>query len=79
MGSTEKRHHAREPTTSDALGPPPRERRARPRPSCAGSGLTLVPPAIVPMTEEQHRRVVAALAKLLMWAMEEGREERQAA
>jgi hypothetical protein len=39
----------------------------------------LLPPAIVPMTEEQHRRAVAALAELLMRAMEEGREERQAA
>jgi hypothetical protein len=39
----------------------------------------LLPPAIVPMTEEQHRRAVPALAELLVWAMEEHREERQAA
>jgi len=31
------------------------------------------------MTEDQHRHAVAALAELLMWAMEEGREERQVA
>ena len=75
MESTGKRQHAREPSASDALGPPARERRARPRPSRQEFGLTLLPPTIVPMTEEQHRRAVAALAELLMWAMEEGRED----
>jgi hypothetical protein len=79
MGPTGKRHHDRGPSTPDALGPTLRERRARPRPNREESVLTLLPPAIVPMTQEQHRRAVAALAELLMWAMEEGREEQQAA
>ena len=42
--------------------------------------LTVRPPAIVPMTDEQHRRAVVALAELLLWAMEnDRREERRAA
>ena len=77
MGSTGKGPHGREPSASGALAAPSRERTARHRQSGEGSGLTLLPPAIVPMTEEQHRR--AALAELLMWPIEEGREERQAA
>jgi hypothetical protein len=42
--------------------------------------VTVRPPHIVPMTDEQHHRAVAALAELLLWAMENDRhEERQAA
>jgi len=42
--------------------------------------LTVQPPRIVPMTDEEHRRAVAALAELLLWAMEnDRREERRAA
>jgi hypothetical protein len=42
--------------------------------------LTVRPPTIVPMTDEQHRQAVAALAELLLWAMEnDRREERRAA
>jgi hypothetical protein len=41
--------------------------------------LTMQPPAIVPMTDEQHRRAVTALAELLLWAMENDRHEEQRA
>lgn len=42
--------------------------------------LTVLPPTIVPMTEEQQRRAVSALAELLRWAVEEkDREEPRAA
>lgn len=42
--------------------------------------LTMRLPRIVPMTDEERRRAVAALAELLLWAMEnDRREERQAA
>ena len=42
--------------------------------------VTVRPPRIVPMTDEQHRRAVAALAELLLWAMENDRhDERPAA
>ena len=39
--------------------------------------LTLMPPTIVPMTEEQQRRAVAALAELLRWAVEEKVKENE--
>ncbi len=42
--------------------------------------LTVRPPRILPMTDAQHRHAVAALAELLLWAMENDRsEERRAA
>ncbi len=37
--------------------------------------LTLLAPTIVPMTDEQHRRAVLALAELLRWAVEEKQKE----
>jgi hypothetical protein len=37
--------------------------------------LTLLPPTIVPMTEEQYQRAVSALAELLRWAVEEKDKE----
>lgn len=74
MGPTEPGPDGREPSAPDA-----EKRRARPRPNRKESGLTLLPPAIVPMTEDQHRRAVAALAELLMWAIEEARQDMQAA
>jgi hypothetical protein len=41
--------------------------------------VTMQPPTIVPMTDEQHRRAVAALAELLLWAMENDRHDERLA
>jgi hypothetical protein len=41
--------------------------------------LTLLPPVIVPMNEEQFDRAASTLAELLLWAWQQERDERQAA
>ena len=79
MESSEERHPDPGLSASGAVSPPAREQGARRRPGREEPGPTLLSPAIVPMTEEQHRRAVSALAELLLWAMDGSREHRQAA
>jgi hypothetical protein len=54
---------------------PPASRSDSRRVRSSDAQLTLLPPTIVPMTEEQYHRAVSALAELLRWAVEEKDKE----
>jgi hypothetical protein len=57
----------------------PTGRAGKKQSSVSDQELTLQPPIIVPMTQEQFERAASILAELMLWAWKQKRDEREAA
>jgi hypothetical protein len=55
------------------------ERRRSDRTDIARTPITLQPPTFVPMTEQEYRDAVSAIAELLLWVWEVKRQQHPAA
>ena len=55
------------------------ERRRSDRADIARTPITLQPPTFVPMTEQEYREAVSAIAELLLWVWEVKRQQHPAA
>jgi hypothetical protein len=55
------------------------ERRPSGRADIARTPITLQPPTFVPMTEQEYREAVSAIAELLLWVWEVKRQQHPAA
>ncbi len=73
---THDKHTEPRPVDGDRLAG---ARRRAPRSTPPGTQLRLQQPTIIPMSEQEHREAVIAIAELLVWVWEVKHQRRPAA